>query len=166
MVAKAIKGQQTFVSLGLADLRYLDAEHRRDADEIDAAESFEDAVRVLEAHVGFNSDGMESLTKSTPIGDVCIERSNLSHIVEKRPDARERYVKLALDTLEFPYEIWRSEYDDGTERYMFIGAYCRRQQMLVIVAPWNGKVLWNFMHCEAKSLNKHRCGNLVYARYQ
>lgn len=164
MVARAIKGQPTFVNIGLVDLRVLETKHRRDADEVDAAASFEEAVRILEMHMGFDSDCMLSLTKLTPIGDVCIKRDSLEHIVEKRPDARERYVKLALDTLEYPYEVWLSKYDDQTERYIFIGAYNKRQQMLVIVAPWNGKVLWNFMHCEAKSLNKHRCGNLVYAR--
>ncbi|MBK4998216.1 hypothetical protein IAE37_000492 [Pseudomonas sp. S31] len=37
--------------------------------------------------------------------------------------------------------------------------------MLVIVTLENGKTLWNFMHCEAKALNKHRHGILLYKRY-
>ena len=83
---------------------------------------------------------------------------------EKRADARERYVKFALDTLVNPYEIWETMYDDGMVRYIFIGTYKQKQQMLVVVAPWDGKVLWNFMHTEAKGLNKHRRGSLLYSR--
>lgn len=114
--------------------------------------------------MGFGTPEMTVVTRTTHIGDMSIVRSNLAHIVEKRVDARERYVLLALDTLESPYEIWETQYDDGMVRYMFIGTYKQKQQMLVVVAPWDGKVLWNFMHTEAKSLNKHRRGRLLYSR--
>lgn len=99
MVAKAIDGQQTFFDLGLIDLKVLDADLRRDAEEIEAANSLEEAIQSLEKHMGFDSDDMLALTKTTPIGDITIERDSLSHIVEKRQNARERYVKFALDTL-------------------------------------------------------------------
>ncbi|MNO09849.1 hypothetical protein D3C81_2333330 [compost metagenome] len=29
----------------------------------------------------------------------------------------------------------------------------------------DGQMFWNFMHTDAKSLNKHRHGELVYKRY-
>ncbi|MEA9390447.1 PBECR2 nuclease fold domain-containing protein [Acerihabitans sp. TG2] len=60
--------------------------------------------------------------QNTHIGTLSILRSNLVHIVEKRIDARERYVLLALDTLDNPYEIWETMYDDHMVRYIFIGA--------------------------------------------
>jgi len=161
-MAKALDGLQ---ELGLKDLRNLDAEERRDQlDEIAAGSTAEEALALLEQHMGFSSPEMTVLVKPTHIGDMSIVRDKLAHIVEKRVDARERYVKLALDTLEQPYEIWETMYDDGMVRYIFIGMYKQKQQMLVVVAPWDGKVLWNFMHTEAKGLNKHRRGNLLYSR--
>ncbi|HBS3584430.1 TPA: hypothetical protein MAF91_005285 [Klebsiella pneumoniae] len=164
-MAKALDGLQTFKELGLKDLRNLDAEERRDQlDEIAAGSTAEEALALLEQHMGFSSPEMTVLVKTTHIGDMSIVRDKLAHIVEKRVDARERYVKLALDTLEHPYEIWETMYDDGMVRYIFIGTYKQKQQMLVVVAPWDGKVLWNFMHTEAKGLNKHRRGNLLYSR--
>lgn len=163
--AKARNGLPTFKTLELPDLRDLDTEARRDPrDEITAGCTAEEALALLELYMGFTAAEMTEIIKATPIGDMRIIRDNLPHIVEKRGEARERYVRLALDTLENPYEIWETPYDDSMMRYMFIGAYKQRQQMLVVVAPWNGKVLWNFMHTEAKSLNKHRKGKLLYCR--
>ena len=95
-----------------------------------------------------------------------IQRTTLGHIVEKRQDARERYVKFALDTLTGPLEIWRVAYSDGSARLAFIGAYETKRQMLVVVNIQAGNVLWNFMQTDAKALNKHRHGELLYKRYQ
>ncbi|MHC0466968.1 hypothetical protein JMT66_23825 (plasmid) [Kosakonia cowanii] len=164
-MAKALDGLPTFNDLGLKDLRNLEAGQRRDQlDEIVAGSTAEEALALLEEHMGFSSPEMSVVVKTTHIGDMNIVREKLAHIVEKRVDARERYVKLALDTLEHPYEIWETMYDDNMVRYIFIGTYKQKQQMLVVVAPWDGKVLWNFMHTEAKGLNKHRRGNLLYSR--
>lgn len=164
-MAKAVDGLQTFKDLDLKDLRNLDVDERNElVDEIDAGSSLDEALSLLEVHMGFSAEEMSEIVKTTPIGDIHILRDKLSHIVEKRADARERYVKFALDTLVNPYEIWETMYDDGMVRYIFIGTYKQKQQMLVIVAPWDGKVLWNFMHTEAKGLNKHRRGILLYSR--
>nr|WP_236250043.1 PBECR2 nuclease fold domain-containing protein [Pseudomonas cichorii] len=94
-----------------------------------------------------------------------ILRKSIYHIVEKRQDARERYVKLALDTLTGPLEVWKVAFTDGTQRLAFIGAYELKRQMLVSVIFIDGQMLWNFMHTDAKSLNKHRHGELLYKRY-
>ena len=164
-MAKAVEGLQTFKDLDLKDLRNLDTDERNDlVDEIEAGRSLEEALELLEVHMGFSTTEMTEIVRTTPIGDIHILRDKLSHIVEKRGDARERYVKFALDTLFNPYEIWQTMYDDDMVRYIFIGTYKQKQQMLVVVAPWDGKVLWNFMHTEAKGLNKHRRGDLLYSR--
>ncbi|MGY2290900.1 hypothetical protein ACW9H6_13975 [Pseudomonas sp. SDO528_S397] len=57
-------------------------------------------------------------------------------------------------------------YSDGSARLAFIGAYETKRQMLVIVNIQAGNVLWNFMQTDAKALNKHRHGQLVYKRYE
>lgn len=164
-VAKALDGLPTFKDCMRDDLRNLDTDCRRvPLEEIAAGASYEEAIAILEHHIGFDSAETAVIVKKSKIGDINILRSNLAHIVEKRVDARERYVLFALDTLSEPYEIWETKYDDGMSRFMFIGTYQQKQQMLVVVASWDGKVLWNFMHAEAKSLNKHRRGNLLYNR--
>lgn len=104
-MAKALDGLRTFKDLGLKDLRNLEAEERRDQlDEIVAGSTAEEALALLEAHMGFSSPEMSVIIKATYIGEMNILRNNLAHIVEKRVDARERYVKLALDTLEKGFE--------------------------------------------------------------
>lgn len=37
--------------------------------------------------------------------------------------------------------------------------------MLVSVSLVGGKVMWNFMQSDAKALNKHRHGELLFKRY-
>lgn len=165
-MAKAIKNLHTFMEYGLPDLRSLDSKCRRNPiAEIEQANSLECAVALLEFHMGFIESDVLFVPKVCPLGSINIVRSNLKHIVEKRLDARERYVLLALDTLENPYEIWETMYDDDMVRYVFIGTYSQERQMLVVVAPWDGRVLWNFFHTNAKTLNKHRQGNLLYKRH-
>lgn len=99
------------------------------------------------------------------MGDILIQRSCIHNIVEKRQDARERYVKVALDTLIGPFEVWQVAYTNDTNRLAFIGVCETKRQMLVVVVLNKGKMLWNFMQCDAKALNKHRHGKLLYKRY-
>ncbi|WP_277760168.1 PBECR2 nuclease fold domain-containing protein [Pseudomonas sp. A34-9] len=161
-----MKGQPTWVESKLPDLRTLARELRTQAiEEVIAATSHEDAIEVTAQHLGFNHPSILSLSVGTPLGEVSILRSSIYHIVEKRTDARERYVRLALDTLTGPLEIWKVAFTDGTDRLAFIGAYESKRQMLVSVVIVHGQVLWNYMHTDAKSLNKHRHGDLLYKRY-
>ena len=74
-------------------------------------------------------------------------------------------MKVALDTLTGPFEVWEVAYTNDTNRLAFIGVYETKRQMLVVVTLHNGKMLWNFMQCDAKALNKHRHGKLLYKRY-
>lgn len=165
-MAKAIDGLRTWQDFDLLDLRNLTAEQRRPAmEEVEAGGGVKEAVAVLEHWMGFTNESMISVAiENQVLGVIHILRQNLEHIVEKRRDARERYVNLALDTIKEPYEIWLTPYDDDMCRYAFIGTYCQKYQMYVVIAPWNGRVLWNFMQAEAKSLNKHRRGKLLYFR--
>lgn len=164
-MSKIIPGLTNWQDLELPNLRYLEAEMLRPAiQEIPASDTFEGAISTMEQQLGFLEPGMRAVQVHTPLWAMNVLRDSLPHIVEKRRDARERYVTTALDTLHYPYEIWEAMYDDDLVRYTFIGVYSQKYQMLVIVAPWDGRVLWNFMQTEIKSLNKHRCGNLLYKR--
>ncbi|QUG93456.1 MULTISPECIES: PBECR2 nuclease fold domain-containing protein [Pseudomonas] len=161
-----VKGQVTWLDSGLPDLRTLPRELRTQAlDEVTAATTHEDAIEVTAQHLGFIDPAILSVTVETPMGDVTIQRNSIYHIVEKRLDARERYVRMALDTLTGPLEVWKVAFTDGTNRLAFIGAYESKRQMLVSVVFFEGLMLWNFMHTDAKSLNKHRHGELLFKRY-
>jgi hypothetical protein len=162
-----VKGQRTWVDEKLPDLRTLERDLRSQAtEEMVPAETHEEAIEMVAQNLGFIDPGIVSLTVDTPMGNVVILRKSIYHIVEKRQDKRERYVKMALDTLTGPFEVWRVAFNDGSHRLAFIGAYESRSQMLVSVAFFEGQMLWNFMHSDAKSLNKHRHGELLYKRYE
>lgn len=160
------KGQNSWLDEQLPDLRTLARELRTQAiEELAPADSHDAAIEVAAQQLGFDSEKTEEVSISSPMGDIRILRSCIHHIVEKRQDARERYVKVALDTLIGPFEVWKVAYTNDTCRLAFIGAYETRRQMLVIVTLDNGKMLWNYMQCDAKALNKHRHGKLLYKRY-
>lgn len=165
--AKSLSGQKTWLDYGLPDLRPLPRELRLfPPSEVAAAANIEAAIACLAAAFGLMDAVQEATAMTTPIGEVMVMRDKLIHIVEKRQDARERYVNFAIDTLQNPFEVWRVAYDNGNHRLAFISAYEGKRQMLVVVETLAGEVLWNFMHCDAKSLNKHRHGLLLYQRYQ
>lgn len=160
------KGQNSWLDEQLPDLRTLAREWRtRAIEELAAADSHGTAIELAAQHLGLNREEASVATVRTPMGDIRIQRSCIHHIVEKRQDARERYVKVALDTLIGPFEVWHVAYTNDTYRLAFIGVYETKRQMLVVVTLDNGKMLWNFMQCDAKALNKHRHGKLLYKRY-
>lgn len=159
----------TWKSCGHVDLRALDPAHKLPAEVlIETDDAVEVALTILEYHLGFVELDISAITVATPIGDVQIERKHLGHIVEKRQDARERYVRHALVTMKDPLEVWLVEYEDGdgntTCRHAYIGAFEGKHHMLVVFADVNGKILWNFMHGDGKAMNKHRHGECVYRR--
>jgi hypothetical protein len=160
--SKVLDNLTKWIDLELPDLRSLGEDSRLEPPpQVDAAETSELAEYIIID--AFNLTHTDELIFDTAICKVLIKKSKLEHIVEKRQDARERFVNFAIKTLENPYEIWKAEYDDGFYRYLFIGTFKTKYQMLVIVSVWpDGEMLWNYMHCEAKALNKHRHGILVY----
>ena len=161
-MAAELKNQNNWNSYGLEDLRRIDSKHTRPAPiEIKKSGSIEDAIKIL-ANTFSLPDGKNHTYLETIIGRVTIQRENLKHIVEKRKDARERYANYALDTILNPFEVWKTQYDNGDIRYAFISLYDAKRQMFVVVSIWDDNVLWNFMHTDKKSLNKHRNGTLVY----
>ncbi|MBA1287933.1 hypothetical protein G7027_04690 [Pseudomonas japonica] len=122
-------------------------------------------MRQVAKALGFTEDEQFKFI-STPIGPIQARRDYLLHIVQKRANARERFAHFAAHTLSNPLEVWQVMYDDKSFRLSFIGAYPTKYQMLVIINVSKGHMLWNYMNCDKKSLNKHRAGQLVYACYK
>jgi hypothetical protein len=164
MAVKERKNQPRWIELGKIDLRQVREDDQLAPQEaLAGAATAEEALLILEEHLGF-TPGANMVHLPSPLGDIAAYREHLTHIVEKRVDARERYVKLAMVTMADPFEIWRVEYDDGSYRHAYIGLFQGKTQMLVIVSHHAGQVLWNFMHGDHKSLNKHRHGTLLHER--
>lgn len=164
-MVKEKENQPHWTTLLLPDLRKLDDVHLLGApDTVDAGNTAEEALLSLQNHLGFTSEEINERTINTPTGLVYVKKGMLSHIVEKRLDARERFVYFALATMEKPFEIWKVSYDDESHRYAYIGVFSGKVNMLVIVSINHGNILWNFMHSDRKSLNKHRHGALIYQR--
>lgn len=163
-MAKRTTEQPQWNEIGLEDLRSLPPEHRLHSPEvIEEAESHDKAINILMREFGLLHENDVKRLK-TPIGLIDIEAKHLGHIVEKRMDARERYIHYALATISDPFEVWRSQYDNDTVKLQFIGTYTSRYQMLVVVAQHETHTLWNFMQIDAKRLNKHRSGEIIYQR--
>jgi predicted TIM-barrel fold metal-dependent hydrolase len=165
VISKVLENLPKWIDFGLPDLRTLSEDARLDPPlYVDAQETIEDAVAVVLR--AFDLEDNDTIIFETAVCNITIERAKLEHIVEKRQDARERFVHFAIMTLERPFEVWKAEYSDGFYRYLFIGTFKTKHQMLVIVSVWpSGEVLWNYMHSEAKALNKHRHGTLIYSSY-
>jgi hypothetical protein len=161
-------GQKKWIEYGLEDLRSLDQAYGLNAPELlKAGVSEADAVRVLEQAFGLDEIVTEVFFP-TPLEDfnVNVLREYLTHIAEKRVDARERYAHFAIMTMQNPFEIWKVSYDgeDGAfSRFIFIGFFKGKNQLLVSVDVRDREILWNFMQQDKKSLNKHRHGELVYS---
>ena len=163
---KEAADQATWIDLALPDLRTLSKELRSAAiEEIKRADDPAGALGILLEYFGFIDESVMAVTILTPIGNVAVWSDKLAHIVEKRPDSRERYVRHAIDTLTVPFEIWKVRYDNGGHRVAFINAYEAKNDMLVVVDIRDGHVLWNFMHAPARAMNRHRKGGLLYKRY-
>lgn len=168
-MSQEIKGQKTWLDYQRPDLRSIYEVDGLDTPNIlVAGNDAIEALAILELALGFDSEVVQEIEHKTPIDVVKVLRELLPHIVEKRMDARERYTNFAIQTLLNPFEVWRIEYvstDDGQIfRLAFIGVFKGKRQMLVTVDTREDVVLWNFMHQEAKSLNKHRHGELIYSR--
>ncbi|QLS23643.1 hypothetical protein [Klebsiella michiganensis] len=68
--ARAIEGLNTFKDLGLPDIRNLESAQRRDSlDEIAAGATAEEALGLLEFHMGFAVADMVEIEKQTHIVD-------------------------------------------------------------------------------------------------
>jgi hypothetical protein len=164
-----LKGQKTWIDLSLQDLRHINDEFALDAPCIIlAGETVEAALSIVHLTFGFSSVDIDDVEFITPVGSLKILKNLLLHIVEKRDDARERYVHFALITIQNPFEVWRTAYlannGDKFTRLVFIGLFSGKKQMLVTVDIRDQMILWNFMHLDKKSLNKHRHGEIIYHR--
>ncbi len=160
----SLAGIPNWKDAGRVDLRLLDPAWRLpDPGELPAAPDRESAHRMmLQAVLG----DAATRTVSTPIEEVTIRRELLPHVTEKEQDARERFANYVLPTLQQPFEIWLTPYEDGSFRKRYIGIFQARYDLLVIVREnRDGTLTWdvyNLVPATAKRLNQLRAGTLLF----
>jgi hypothetical protein len=159
-----IPGQKLWSAYERKDLRDVEPELcLPEPPVISAAEEAGEALLLLRGALQLSTSDMMR-TVETPIGVVEIRHDLLPHLVEKRLDMRERYANFILPTLISPYEIYETEYEDGSRRARFFGVFASKYAMQVVVMMGSPKMLlWNFMHAERKKMNKNRSGALLFA---
>lgn len=155
----------TWKDMGLRPLRDVPADERLPAPELlPVADSQEAAEKRLAEALGFTDEHQRIV--ETPVGSRVIRRELLAHMVEKRPDARERFANYVLPTLERPFEVWLKQHEDGKLRENYIGLFRETKYSLLVVVRINrdGSLVWNIMQREDKKMDKHREGMLVYKK--
>jgi hypothetical protein len=161
-IASAVTDQPTWKTLGLPDLR----EFKVIAPApplLEGAASPAEALATLRNALGIEVDG--SITVQTPVEKVTLGDSTLAHVVEKRPEYRERYSNYVLPTLKSPTEVWSTAYDDGSSRNRYIKLFSdSRNDLLVVVrVDPDGSIFWNMMQRTRKNMNDQRVGERIWA---
>lgn len=165
-MAKEKKEQIKWIELEMCDLRHQDEYVPLKAPELlKSGENAEEALRIIMEFFGIK-DEKSHVIIPTIICDIAVHGYSLPHIVEKRANSRERYGRFVMMTIENPCEVWKVAYDDNSYRLAFIGLFEGNTQMLVVTTFGENEILWNFMNCEKKTLNKHRHGELLYQANQ
>lgn len=160
---QAIPGQMTWKDYGLDDLRKVDMSLRLEAPQVyEQAHTAELAIVMLQNSLGIDK-AVGKIDIKTPLETVVITNGNLSHLVEKRYNARERYGDYILPTLQSPFEIWEAEYSDDKSRKRYIGLFTGNTDIAVIVkVESDGSVMWNMMNASRARMNRFREGMLLW----
>ncbi|MFZ3505897.1 PBECR2 nuclease fold domain-containing protein [Vibrio harveyi] len=161
--AKELENQPTWLDLQRCKLKDVPKEFWLPAPVIQKqADCVDDAILIVKEAFFVGSEDPHRL--DTVVGEVCLRHQDIHHIVEKRLHARERYASFAYTTVKEPYEVWKTKYDNGDHGFSFVSLFDSKYQLVVKVRIWDEHVLWNFFHCETKSANKHRKGELMFSR--
>lgn len=164
-VARIAPDQKTWRDYGRPDLRQVPAAQRLPAPPMLKAADSVEAARDLLANALGVSRAQPFRLIDTPAGMQVLDYRYLGHIVEKRADARERYANFVIPALERPLEIWRSTYDDATERLRYIGVFDGERDLMVVVrVNRDGSIMWNLMQSADRDMNRMRAGRLVWPR--
>lgn len=158
-----IPGQKTWRDFGRPAIADVPKEHRLSTPEVLRAEPDRNhALQALASRLGVSGESPLRIVQ-TPVDEVSIRYEWLHHIVEKDRDARERYADFIIPTLESPFEVWLSEYDDGF-RHRYIGLFDDADFLTIVRLNKDGSLLWNVMRTGSTYLDRQRLGQLLYGK--
>ncbi len=159
-----LPGQKTWLDFGRPDLVNIPDSSRLPMPKLlERAQDEVQALGILAGALGLAKE-IPHRWIDTPVDQVLLRYNLLPHMVEKRADARERYANYILPTLENPFEIYLTAYDDGF-RKRYLGLFEGKNQLLCVVrVNKDGGLLWNIMHADLRRMNKVRVGELLYGK--
>jgi hypothetical protein len=169
---RAVTGLDLFSDLGLPDARDLPRSVRlKSPDLIETSASFEERLAALVTTV---TAGSLVRWVDTPgdLDPVPINRRTLVHIADpaEQPDvARTRYANFIIPTLQNPFEVWDTPYQDGTIRRRFLALFEHgdgaKGGMGMVRINKDGTLLWTWYPTRTRSLNREREGFLRFRGY-
>ena len=158
-----VPGQKTWLDFGRPAIADVPNEHRLSTPAVLRAEPDRNhALQALASRLGVSGESPLRIVQ-TPVDQVSIRYEWLHHIVEKDRDARERYADFIIPTLESPFEVWLSEYDDGF-RHRYIGLFDDADFLTIVRLNKDGSLLWNVMRTGSTYLDRQRLGQLLYGK--
>ncbi len=164
-MTSAVTNQKTSTDYGLIKLKEVDIRYFNEKPELlEMGDNADEALVILS-----NAFGVSKITpvRVVPIFflNLVIKIESLPHIIQKRENGRERFALFAQITLNKPYEVWQTLYDDGSYRYVYIGLFRDSKYHIAVVISIfpDGNVLWNYMNGELRSIEKFRKGILQYS---
>ena len=160
---KMVMGQKDWQAYGRPDLRRVPENQRLVAPALlPGGKTREEAEAILAKALGLDTRPLVAV--ATPIERVFLKRELLAHLVEKTENARERYANFILPTLQSPFEVYRTEYEDGF-RDRYIGLFTGKNDLLTVVRiNKDGSLLWNIMQTDDRRMNKQRVGELLFPK--
>lgn len=106
---------------------------------------------------------VDSRIVETSFVRVVLRREMVPHIVKDRAHRRERYANRILPTLEEPDEVWMAYYDNGEFRLHYVKVWDDdRGSFCAVTQEKDEWLLYNFIPCRLRSLNRFRIGTLLY----
>lgn len=163
-------GQTTYTGLNRPDLRSVPPLFRTPPPQMLAAgKDINEAVDIVAKATGIQA-GKNWIDIDTLDSDKAIlHKDRITHMVEKRTDARERYANYIIPTLKDPYEIWLTEYKtpDGISffRKQYIGLFTGKDNLLTVIdLNRDGNILYNIMQAGDKKMNAKRQGRMLYGK--
>lgn len=164
-MTSAVTNQKTSIDYGLIKLKAVNTKYFHEKPELlDMGDDANEALMILSNAFGVSQT---SPIRVVPILglNLVINMELLFHIIEKRQNGRERFALFAQITLNQPYEVWKTLYDDGSYRFIYIGLFKESKYHIAVVINIfpNGNVLWNYMNGELRSIEKLRKGILQYS---
>jgi SPP1 gp7 family putative phage head morphogenesis protein len=162
---KGAEGQKSYEDYGRPTIKNVEEKYFLEAPEmIKKANSIQEAEQILLDTFGLTNEN-KIITVKSPVEDITVNKDYLEHIILKRDNARERFANYILPTLENPYEIWATKYQDGGIRKQYVGLFKGKYNLLCVVRMnEDGSLLWNMMNGDNRDLNKNRKGLLIYCK--
>ncbi|MBF0402306.1 MAG: minor capsid protein [Magnetococcales bacterium] len=159
-----LPNQKNWLHYGRPDLRDVGNDLRLPAPSLlEVGKDGAQALLILQTALGV-SPAKPLRVINTPVDQVPIRFEFLPHLVKKREHRREVTANYIIPTLENPYEVWLTAYEDGF-RKRYIGLFQDQRDILSVVKEnQDGSLLWNVIRMRDTELNKQRTGSLIWKK--